>query len=371
MPAATTAAPSAPAGRTVRIWLQHLMCFVLPVTCLAYLGTGPHVWWAALLWLGILAGSVLADMWSPSERRQTDAALPGWPFDAVLFVLVGMQLVILTLWVTHVARHGFWRTDTLVGLVLVGVNSGYSAIVVAHELIHRGEARMHALGRLLLCTVLYEHFATEHIRGHHSRVGTPDDPATARFGENPRAFLVRTVPAQFRSAWRLETKRLGDEGMRLSDPRILGSRVLHGLVVEWSVALLIGLALGPVAFFAYVLQAMVAVRLLEAVNYLEHWGIVREGSRPRPIDSWDTDSWFTLYTLVGLSRHADHHARAWKPYQQLEHVPESPKLPYGYFGTVVLVLFADHLFRAHATAELRRRGLGPFAPAGAEPAAVA
>ena len=78
-----------------------------------------------------------------------------------------------------------------------------------------------------------------------------------------------------------------------------------------------------------------------------------------------------FYTLVGLSRHADHHARAWKPYQQLEYVPESPKLPYGYFGTVVLVLFADHLFRAHATAELRRRGLGPFAPAGAEPAAVA
>ena len=81
-------------------------------------------------------------MWSPSERRQPDAALPGWPFDAVLFVLVGMQLVILTLWVTHVARHGFWRADTLVGLVLVGVNSGYSAIVVAHELIHRAEAHM-------------------------------------------------------------------------------------------------------------------------------------------------------------------------------------------------------------------------------------
>jgi alkane 1-monooxygenase len=131
-------------------------------------------------------------------------------------------------------------------------------------------------------------------------------------------------------------------------------------VVEWGVALAIGAALGPAAFAIYFLQALIAVHLLEAVNYFEHWGIVRRGARPRPVDSWDTDSWFTLYTLVGLSRHADHHAHAWKPYQHLEYVEESPKLPYGYFGTVVMVLFADHLFRAYAAGELHRRGLGPF-----------
>jgi alkane 1-monooxygenase len=139
--------------------------------------------------------------------------------------------------------------------------------------------------------------------------------------------------------------------------------VLHGLVAEWGAALAVLALLGPGAFAAYVLQAVVAVRLLEAVNYLEHWGITRRGNRPSTVDSWDTDSRFTLYALVGLSRHADHHAHAWKPYQQLEHVRESPKLPYGYFGTVWMVLFADDRFRAYATEELRRRRLGPFATA--------
>lgn len=367
------AAPARPAVRphAATVWALHLMAFVLPVTCLAYLLTAPHPWWAALPWLGVIVGSVVADIYSPPEPRRPDPRMPAWPFTAVLYVLAASQLVILGLYLRHVAMHGFWRTDTLVALLLVGINSGYSGIVVAHELIHRAESHLVWLGRVLMGSVLYEHFATEHVRGHHSRVGTPDDPATARFGESARAFFVRTVPAQFRSAWRLEAKRLGDADMPWWDPRLLRSRVLHGLLAEWAAAVAILVWLGPGAFAAHLLQALIAVRLLEAVNYLEHWGIQRRGPRPRPEDSWDTDSRFTLYTLVGLSRHADHHAHAWKPYQQLELRAESPKLPSGYFGTVVMVLFADRRFRAYATAELRRRGLGPFAAAEPRPAVAA
>jgi alkane 1-monooxygenase len=249
------------------------------------------------------------------------------------------------------------------------VNSGYSGIVVAHELIHRREAHMRLLGRVLMCSVLYEHFYTEHIRGHHLRVGTPEDPATARFGETFHQFFRRTVPGQFRSAWRLETKRLGDEAMTLADPRQLGNRVLHGLVVGWSAALAILVLLGPGAFVFHLLQSLSAVRLLEAVNYFEHWGLTRQGKRVTPIDSWDTDSWFTLYTLVGLSRHADHHAWSARPYPQLRYWPDSPKLPSGYFGMVEMALFRNTEFRARMTEELRRRKLGPFAEEAATAAA--
>src|SRR4029453_7627272 len=115
--------------------------------------------------------------------------------------------------VRMVAVQGFFTVDTLVGLVLVGINSGYCGFVVAHELIHRASPTLQQLGRLMLASVLYEHFYTEHVRGHHSRVGTGEDPATARFGEWPFAFFARTVPAQFRSAWRLETKRLRARAM--------------------------------------------------------------------------------------------------------------------------------------------------------------
>jgi alkane 1-monooxygenase len=364
MGTATSAAEPALSLRdTVRVWAAHLLAFALPIACLVYLLTGPWSGWHALAWLSVLAASVWVDMRGPDERRQPAATMPGWPFDSVLYVLGAFHFVIVALLVVRVATHGFWTLDTLVALTLVGVNSGYSGIVVAHELLHRPHERLHFLGRLLMGSVLYEHFATEHIRGHHLRVGLPDDPATAHFGETYFRFFNRTVPAQFRSAWRLESRRLGDECMRLTDVRMLRHRVLHGVIVEWAVALAILLWLGAGAFAAYLLQAATAVRLLEAVNYFEHWGLVRRGRRVTPVDSWDTDSRFTLYTLVGLSRHADHHAWSARPYQQLRYWEESPKLPYGYFGTVVLLLVRNGRFRELMTQELERRRLGPFADA--------
>lgn len=346
---------------TARVWARHLLAFVLPVTSIVFGWTAPHPWWASLPFLLVVAGSVWVDMHSAAEQRQPDPAMAAWPFDAVLLVLVAMQLLSVGLLVQLVAVHGFWRFDTLVGVLLVGVNSGYSAIVVAHELIHRSNPHFQRLGRLLLGTVLYDHFTIEHIRGHHARVGTPDDPATARYGETAFQFLRRTVPAQLRSAWRLEKKRLGLETMSWRDPRMLRNRMLHGLVVEWGVALAILAMFGGGAFAVYVLQAAVAVRLLEAVNYFEHYGLARTSRRVRPIDSWDTESWFTLYTLVGLSRHADHHANASRPFPQLRHFEESPKLRYGYFGTVTWLLWDNEGFRREMDAELERRQLGPFA----------
>ena len=246
-------------------------------------------------------------------------------------------------------------------MVMGGEKSGLSGIVVEHELIHSKRRQIKLLGRAILCTVMYEHFYTEHVRGHHVRVGTPEDPATARFGERFWAFYRRTLPAQFRSAWRLETTRLGDPAMRLWDPRILRSRVLHGLAAEWALAFAMLAAFGAAAFVMFLLQAWRAMTLLEYVNYIEHWGLTRSGQKVRPIDSWDTDSWFTLYALVGLSRHAEHHSFASRPYQQLRCWEESPKLPRGYIALLPFVLLKNQKFIEIMSEELRRRKLGPFA----------
>jgi len=351
---------------TAAIWLRHLMCLVLPVTCLAFLLTAPHPWYLSLPWVLVIVASVWADMRSPGEHRQPTADMAAWPFDGLLYLLVVLQMVNLALFARMVATYGLGGADAWVGAFLVGINSGYSAIVVAHELIHRRERHMQLLGRLLMASVLYEHFYTEHIRGHHSRVGTLEDPATARFGETSEQFWRRTVPAQLRSAWRLECKRLGDAAMPWLDRRQLGNRVLHGLLFEWSVALAVLAFGGAAAFALYALQALIAVRLLEAVNYVEHWGLARSDRKVTPRDSWDTDSRFTLYTLVGLSRHSDHHAHAARPYQQLRYFEESPKMPYGYFATVFMALFRDATLRKMLTKELRRRRLGPFAESTAE-----
>lgn len=366
--------PASVSLETIRVWSLHLLCFVLPLTCLAFTQTAPHPWWASIPWFGVVVASVFGDVYSSKERRQPAELMPDWPFTGVLLALTGMQLVNVYLFVKMVGANGFWRMDTLIGLLLQGITSGYSGIVVAHELIHRKERWLHQLGRVLLGAVLYEHFATEHIRGHHVRVGTAADPATARFGETRVEHFRRNVPDQLKSAWKLETTRLGDAAMGLFDPRQLGNRVLHGLVAEWGVAFTVAATLGLGAFVAYVLQAYIAIVLLECVNFFEHWGLTRSDRRVQPMDSWDTSSWFTLYTLVGLSRHADHHAYSTRPYQQLRYFEESPKLPSGYFGMVVLALFAPERYEQLMTDHLRRRKLGPFAEsaeAGVDPSTIA
>jgi alkane 1-monooxygenase len=287
-------------------------------------------------------------------------AVPVWPFDLLVYLLAGLQFLIVFELARMFSTQAIFSIDMAMVIGVVGGNSGFS-IITAHELIHRKNRWEQNLGRLLLCTVLYEHFFTEHLRGHHRRVGTEEDPATARFGETFPDFWRRTVPAQFRSAWALEASRLGDSNMSLFDPRMLKNNILHGIVVGWALAFAILYGFGVAAFVAFLLQAFLAVRLLEVVNYFEHWGLQRKSQRIRPQDSWDTHSRFTYYGLTGLSRHADHHAYPARPFQQLRVWDEAPILPMGYVGLVDMVMINNDDFVESAVKELRRCRLGPFA----------
>jgi alkane 1-monooxygenase len=347
-------------AEVARIWVRHLLSLYIPGVSLLFLWSGPHPWYLAVAFMFPMVVAHQLDCAPWSERGQPEARLPAWPFDALVYVLAALQLVIVGSIVHLFSRQGAFSVDMAMVFLLVGGSSGFS-IITAHELIHRKGRLEPLLGRILLASVLYEHFYTEHLRGHHVRVATPEDPATARFGEGYEAFFRRTVPAQLRSAWRLEKRRLGDPEMGLFDRRVLRSRVLHGLVAEWGLALAVLAAFGPAAFLALLLQAFMAVRLLEAVNYFEHWGLVRRTPRVQPTDSWDTHSAFTYYGLIGLSRHADHHAWPARPYQQLRVFDEAPLLPMGYVGMTDLVIAENGRFQELAADELGRRRLGPFA----------
>jgi len=332
--------------------MRHLLSHFPPMLPLAFLLTAPHAWHWSLLFLGLPFSLVLLDAHAGRAIDAPNDESPRWPFDLLLYVHVALHFTILALHLRLAATVGLRSVDFWVGTFLVGHNAGWSAIVVAHELIHRRERHMQLLGRALLCTAFYEHFYTEHLRGHHARVATDDDPATARFGESLIAFKLRTIPAQLASAWRIEQNRVG----------LLRNRVLHGALVELAMAIAVFVLVGPSAFGALAIVAYFAINLLETVNYFEHWGLARTGKRVRTVDSWDTDYAFTHYALVGLARHADHHANASRPYHRLRHFQESPKLPYGYFGMVVLADMHNAAFQRRMTAELRRLQLGPFAP---------
>jgi len=359
-----TSAPQDSAAPTpveiFQIWFKHLTSLAIPLITLIFLWTGPHLWYVGPLFMLPLGILLFIDQQDRAEHRQPLKALAAWPFDLIVYVLAGLQFMIVFELARMFSTQGIFSIDMVMVLGVVGGASGFS-IITAHELIHRRNRWERNLGRLLLSTVLYEHFYTEHLRGHHRLVATAEDPATAHFGETYSAFWRRTVPAQFRSAWALEARRLGDENMSLFDSRMLKNNILHGIAVGWGLAFAILFVFGVAAFVAFLLQAFLAVRLLEVVNYFEHWGLQRRSDRVRPQDSWDTHSRFTYYGLTGLSRHADHHAYPARPYQQLRVWDEAPILPTGYVGLVDMVMINNDKFVESAVKELRRCQLGPFA----------
>ena len=96
-----------------------------------------------------------------------------------------------------------------------------------------------------------------------------------------------------------------------------------------------------------VIQAIMGFSLLEVVNYMEHYGMLRQkvgvGDRQRyervdPSHSWNSNNVATNVLLYHLQRHSDHHANPTRRYQTLRDFEESPVLPTGYAGMIVLAI---------------------------------
>lgn len=230
--------------------------------------------------------------------------------------------------------------------VSVGMLNGV-AINTAHELGHKKEHLERWFARIALAPSGYGHFFIEHNRGHHVRVATPEDPASSRLGESFWAFWPRTVLGSVRNGWRLEKARL-----RRMDKRTwtLRNDVLNAwtmTVVLWA-ALIVLYGVGIVPYL--LVQAVLAFSLLEAVNYLEHYGLRRQQlpngrfERVTPRHSWNNNHLTTNLFPYHLQRHSDHHANPTRRYQALRHFNESPQLPAGY-AAMILLAYIPPLWR--------------------------
>ncbi|MGI5216542.1 alkane 1-monooxygenase [Nocardia sp. CA-290969] len=229
-----------------------------------------------------------------------------------------------------------------VGLALtVGVIGGIG-INTAHELGHKKVGLERRLSRIALAQTAYGHFYVEHNRGHHVRVATPEDPVSARFGEGFWAFLPRAVLGSLRSAWELERTRLARLG---SGPWSRRNDVLTAWLLTVLLYAVLVAVFGVHLLPYLLLQAVMGIGLLEAVNYLEHYGLVRQRTasgryeRPAPRHSWNSDNVVTNIFLYHLQRHSDHHAHPTRRYQALRTWEQAPALPTGYAGMILLAYF--------------------------------
>ncbi len=267
----------------------------------------------------------------------------------VTYVWTYVQVAMLV-WGSYTATTGkldsFWEW---LGFILsFSLVSGGIGITVAHELGHKKQAIERLYSKLLLMTVCYMHFYIEHNRGHHVAVATPEDPATARKNETFFAFWFRSVFHGYRHAWHLENESLRNKGQ--SEISLKNEMIWFAtLPLLFCLLLTVIFSYGrgtivwevPLFFFA---QSIVGFSLLELVNYVEHYGIVRKEISPgkyervNPIHSWNSSHLLSNFFLFQLQRHSDHHAYAHKRYQVLNHYDESPQLPLGYSTMILLAL---------------------------------
>jgi alkane 1-monooxygenase len=267
--------------------------------------------------------------------------------------------------------HGGLSKFDSIGLALTVAMVAGVAINTAHELGHKRASAERWLSKVALAQTGYGHFFVEHNRGHHVRVATPEDPASARLGESFYAFLPRTVIGSLRSAIEIEREHLERDGHRFWSIR---NDILNAWLM--SVVLFAGLALafGAVVLPYLLIQAVIGFSLLEVVNYLEHYGLLRakreDGryERTRPEHSWNSNNVASNVLLYHLQRHSDHHANPLRRYQSLRHFDEAPQLPTGYAGMILAATIPplwrrvmDHRVLEHYEGDLSRMNIHPRA----------
>lgn len=326
--------------------LPYFLVYVAPALLLAGALLGG---WATLL--PVLFVHVLLPVLDEAVGQDTAPGRAGarrWLWDLPLLLWVPTQLGLTAFVLQRLVTSPHTPAETL-GLTLsLGVMNGSGGITVAHELMHRPGRLARALAELLMTSVSYPHFCVEHVHGHHRHVATPRDPATSRLGESVFAFLRRCLPGSLASAWSLEAERARRAGLgrfslrdrRLRQPLLLGAAYTAVLV-----------ALGPRGALLFAAQGLVAVLLLEVINYLEHYGLARlelapgQFERVRPEHSWNSSRRVGNWYLFNLARHSDHHWLASRPYEALEHHGDVPQLPAGYATMVLLALLPPLWFR--------------------------
>ena len=236
-----------------------------------------------------------------------------------------------------------------------GLVTGGIGITVAHELGHKKSKLEQFYSLVLLMTVGYMHFFLEHNRGHHVNVATPLDPATASRGQSAYRFWWQSTVGSWRHAWTLEKESLRRRGHTVwsLDNRMFAFTILPLLFFSLLTGLASELAGRMVWEFPVFLvaQSLVAITLLELVNYIEHYGMIRKELAPgqyervNPLHSWNTSYMISNFFLFQLQRHSDHHYHASKRYQVLDHFDESPQLPFGYPTMILIALVPPLWFR--------------------------
>ena len=331
--------------------LKYLVAYTIPIT--AFIGISLQGYFVFLTPIYAFVLIPLMELVFPIDtnnvsKQESETKLKNKLFDWLLYLNLPV-IYSLVIYVLIQISTAPLETYEFTGLVFsLGIVLGVNGINVAHELGHRQTTKERFIGKVLLLPALYMHFYIEHNFGHHLHAATKEDPATARYNQSLYSFWITSVFRQYFSAWRIQLNLLKRRGLPF-----LGFKndMLWFIVFQTSYLLSVFLLFGTMGFVFVLLAGIVGFLLLESVNYIEHYGLLRlrtesgRYERVKEVHSWNSNHVIGRIVLYELTRHSDHHYKSSKKYQVLDCHEESPQMPYGYPTSVVLALIPPLWFK--------------------------
>ncbi len=279
--------------------------------------------------------------------EQAQAAADDGLYRGVLYAYVAIHLTVLV-----VVCHFMCTSPSVSALGFIGAAISYGVgngigFTVAHELLHGHSWMDKTAANLLLAPLCYMHWTKSHLL-HHVKVATPEDPSSARKGESLWHFIPRSIIGNVVDGYGAENARRRAKKIQFLDTR---NRALWWAGAPILLATLATAVYGLKGLAFLSLQAFVGIFMLEIVNYIEHYGLVRKKvpngryERVEPRHSWNATTIYTNAVTFRLQRHSDHHAHEHTPYQLLQDIPEAPQLPAGYPAMMLLATVPPLYFK--------------------------
>ena len=281
------------------------------------------------------------------ENEQIQSLVEDPYYDRIVKLFIPLQMTANVFAAYVVSR----KSTSFIDQILLGISMGAIngiGVNTAHELSHRPHKKDHYLSHATLMPLFYNHFRVEHPYGHHRRAATPDDPASSKMGETFYEFWPRTVFGGLKSAIEIEKNRLKRKGLSFFSPQ---NELFQGWAMSAGFHATLLNLFGREIIPYLATQAFYGVSLFEVINYIEHYGLMREqkedGSfaRTMPEHSWNNNNITTNLFLYQLQRHSDHHAYPTRPFQALRHFDEAPELPSGYATMLLPALIPSLWFK--------------------------
>lgn len=336
----------------MRYWMAPIL---ISVTLLSVIMGGMFVWvGVALFGVGIILDTATINMHPPGAGFDDQGDTMGIPRlqNTVMYVMLpvfallqvalawrvyeytsGMPIEMGTLFGVLPMQSGITGVELIGAAISTGIFAGIG-IIYGHELSHT-KGFSFVISRLMMGLSGSAHFSYAHVYNHHLELAHQDDPATSPRGRSIYKHFWLSHMGQSKFLYSMEQTRLA----KLGKPFLsLENRWIRGYLMSLPTVVLFAWAGGLVGIAAMFLVWTVSNFELEALNYMEHYGLIRE--KGQPIDyrhSWDNSNLFSAWFFIEIGRQGDHHDRGETHFWELDEVG-SPDGRWGYFTEFVVAL---------------------------------